>query len=335
MNWLKKGPELKMPKLRMPGLGGSGSKGAGITPPAFLADLYYDLRDRRLLLPIALVVVAIAAVPVLLGGSDPVEPPPVALESGEGTATASASLAVVEANPGLRDYRKRLHSRTATDPFEQRYTGVPKQAQLESTTSTSTGGGGAGSEAVTIEESSTSVEVDTGGSGGSGGGSQGGASPGGSDGGDTARQYELVIDVQITRTETTAEGDEKRGEMEVRKDVPVLTQLPGKKTPVVTTAGANLETERLVFLVSHEVKAISGEFACITRGKICELLEVELGILVEYVYEPSGAHYEVKVTGVDVIPARKRRTGAGRSSRAAFAQAYPGMAAWIGQNFSK
>ncbi len=47
-----KGPELKMPEPKA---------------PAFLADLYYDLRDRRLLPLLALVVVAIAATPFLLG----------------------------------------------------------------------------------------------------------------------------------------------------------------------------------------------------------------------------------------------------------------------------
>ena len=36
--------------------------------PPFLIDLYYDLRDRRLLPLVALVVVAIVAVPFLLGG---------------------------------------------------------------------------------------------------------------------------------------------------------------------------------------------------------------------------------------------------------------------------
>jgi hypothetical protein len=302
-----------------------------LKPPAFLADLYYDLRDRRLLLPIALVVVAIAAVPILVGGSEPAPPPPVAADAGAGeTETASASLAVVEAKPGLRDYRKRLGSRTATDPFKQRHTGLPDSAQVE--TSVTSSASGSSGETLEVEESGETVETEPSGGGG-GGGSDGGTSPGsGGDGGGATQTYELVIDVQITRTETTADGKEKRGELEKRRNVPVLTQLPGKKTPVVTTAGANFETERLVFLVSHEVKAISGEFACITRGKICELLEVEPGTLLEYVYEPSGARYEIKVTGVDAIPVRMRR--AGRSSRAAFAQAYPGTA-WRRHSFSK
>lgn len=327
MSWLKKGPELKMPKLNLSGLrrpgmrkpGSNGSKVSAIQPPAFLADLYYDLRDRRLLLPIALVVVAIVAVPILLGDSESIEPPP-AVSPGPGPATASASLAVVEAKPGLRDYRKRLADRTATDPFKQRYTGVPPTARLEETGPGPTGGGSSGT--VTVEESSTTVEVDP----GSGGDSPGRTSPDGENDGGTVRQYELVIDVQIRRTEVKPDGEQVRGELEVRKDVPVLTQLPGKKTPVVTTFGANVETERLAFLVSRDVASISGEFACLTRANdICEVLEVELGALLEFVYEPSGAHYELKVTRVDVVPARK--PGGASSSRVGFVQADPG-AAW-------
>jgi len=114
--------------------------------------------------------------------------------------------------------------------------------------------------------------------------------------------------------------------------LPVLAKLPGEKTPVVTFAGANVRTERLVFLVSHQVKSVKGEFACVTRADVCELLEVGLGTLLEFTYEPSGARYELKVTGVDAIPARKR--GKAKGSRAARSRAYSGIA-WIGQSFSK
>lgn len=311
MNWLKKGPQLRMPKLKRPSLGESGQKRPGIKPPAFLADLYYDLRDRRLLLPLALVVVAIAAVPFLLGDAEPVElPPPVAAGVGvEKTEGATASLAVVEAKPGLRDYRKRLDGRTATNPFKQRYTSIPDDAKVESTSvSSSTRGLDEGS--IEVEETSEETVTSPGGDGGEGGGA---SSP-----------LELVIDAQVRRTETKPDGSEELGELEVRKNVPVLAKLPGEKTPVITLMGANLRTERLVFLVSRDVGAISGEFACVTRADVCELLEVGLGTLLDYTYEPSGAHYEVKVTDVDAIPARKRRTA--QSSRVGFAQAYPGTA---------
>jgi hypothetical protein len=317
MNWPKKGPKLKKPKLK---------------PPAFLADLYYDMRDRRLLLPLALVLVAIAAVPFLIGSdSEPLPPLPAQSAAELEAATGrTSSLAVVESTPGLRDYKKRLGDRTATNPFKQRHTGLPDSVKLESTSSS-----GGGSETVTIEDGSTTVEVETGGSGGDAGSTGGDA---GNDAGSTPR-LELVINAQIRRVETKPDGREVRGELETRKNVPVLAKLPGTKTPVVTLMGFNVSTERLVFLVSHEVESIKGEFVCITRAEVCELLEVGIGTLLEFTYEPSGARYELKVTGAKAIRARKR--GKANGSRAPLNRAYSGIA-WIEavdqlglQNFSK
>jgi hypothetical protein len=287
-----KGPEVKMPELKT---------------PAFLGDLYSDLRDRRLLPLVALVIVAIAAVPFLLGGDseEMYVPEPSAGLSVLGTGAKASKLTVVEATPGLRDYHKRLSDRSPSNPFKQRYTGLPKSAQVQSG-----GSGGEGSGPATTTESTTETTEIT------EGGGTGGSAPSGGSGGTATQKLELVIDVQISHTEKTSEGEEKMSPFEVRHDVPVLAQLPGKKTPVVTLLGANFQTERLVFLASHQVKAISGEYSCVTRGEICELLEVGEGILLEFVYEPTGVRYAIKVTHAAVIPARKHASG--RSSRAAF-----------------
>ncbi|HMJ72169.1 MAG TPA: hypothetical protein VK471_02265 [Solirubrobacterales bacterium] len=306
-----KGPDLKMPELKT---------------PAFLNDLYYDLRDRRLLPLVALVIVAIAAVPFLLG-DDP-EEPYVPAPGGGLSALGSektSKLTVVEATPGLRDYRKRLSDRSPTNPFKQRYTGLPESAQVQSSVSGSSAESSGGAPIVT--ESSTTETTEVTESGGSGGSATGG---GGSEG--KSPKLEFVIDVQISHSEKTADGDEKMSPIEVRHDVPILAQLPGKKTSVVTLLGANIQKERLVFLASHAVKSISGEYSCVTRGEICELLEVGEGVLLEYVYEPTGVHYAIKVTNAAVIPARKNR--AARSSRSAFMLSHPGLAS-KSQNFSK
>jgi hypothetical protein len=293
-----KGPELKMPELKT---------------PAILNDLYYDLRDRRLLPVVALVIVAIAAVPFLLGGDDEgvYVPPPAGGLSALGSGKTS-KLTVVEATPGLRDYRKRLSERSPTNPFKQRYTGLPASAQVQSSSESAAEGAGGGS--LTVTESSTAETTEVPGGGGSGGASPGGGGGGGGEG--SGQKLEFVIDVQISHSEKTADGAEKMSPIEVRHDVPILAQLPGKKASVVTLLGANLQKQRLVFLVSHAVKSIGGEYSCITRGEICELLEVEEGTLLEYVYEPTGVRYAIKVTNAAVIPARKNQ--AAQSSRAAF-----------------
>jgi hypothetical protein len=304
-----KGPELKMPEVKT---------------PAFLNDLYYDLRDRHLLPLVALVIVAIAAVPFLLGG-DPEEPYVPESDSGLSALGSgkTSKLTVVEATPGLRDYRKRLADRSPTNPFKQRYTGLPESAQVQSSASASgTESSGGGAPIVTESSTVETTEVTESGGSGSSGGSAGTATGGGGGEG-KAPKLEFVIDVQVSHSEKTAGGDEKMSPIEVRHDVPILAQLPGKKASVVTLLGANVQKERLVFLVSHAVKSISGEYSCITRGEICELLEVGEGILLEYVYEPTGARYAIKVTNAAVIPARKNR--AARSSRAAFMLSHPGL----------
>jgi len=301
-----KGPELKMPELKV---------------PSFLADLYYDLRDRRLLPLVALVVVATLAVPFLMGSDSEGVP---ALSAG-GTAALESSpektskLTVVEATPGLRDYRKRLRGRVATDPFKQLYTepaggsatssSAGGSSSSESSSSSSTA---SGEESVTTE--STTVEVETGGSSHGGGSSNGsGGSPPSSAQG--ARLFEFVLDVQISHTETTPDGGQKMGEPEVRHRVRSLTQLPDKKAPVVTTMGPNLHTGKIVWLVSNDVGSLDGEFKCVARTPTgtCELLEIEPGFPLELVYGPDKVLYRIKVTNIDTVWAGKVGDASGSS----------------------
>jgi hypothetical protein len=303
-----KGPDLKMPDLKA---------------PTVVTDLYYDLRDRRLLPLIALAVLAIVAVPILLGGNSEelqVVPPD---GTSAGVAPAKASeLTVVEATPGLRDYHTRLGDRSPTNPFKQRYTSVPGSAQVQSVETTSVSGGGAASSGDVTEGTTTAPEGSSGGSDGADGGTAGDEAGGGS-----AQRYEFVIDAQVSRIEKTADGEEKVTKTEERHGVPILAQLPGKKTSVATLLGANADKRRLVFLVSHDVRAVTGEFGCITRGaEVCEILEVRLGTQLEYLYEPSGVRYAIKVTNARIVPVGSRKGAS--SSRAAFI----GLA---GQNFSK
>lgn len=310
-----KGPELKMPELKA---------------PAFLADLYYDLRDRRLLPLVALAVVAIAAVPFLLGGEveKPALPGPGAGAAAlEASAGKTSKLTVVEATPGLRDYHKRLRDRSPADPFEQQYTepaGGSASANASSSGSSSSPAGTFSEEAVTTEGSSTTVEVETGGSSGGGGSNGGGSSNGsGGSGGSGPSQgtqlIEFVFDVQISHTETTADGKQRMSEPEVRRRVPALAQLPSKKVPVVTVAGLNLHNGKVWFLVSNEVRSLGGDFTCVTRtpAGLCELLEIQPGFPLELTYGLDNVLYRLKVTNVDAVAAGKVGDGA-RSSRAAF-----------------
>jgi hypothetical protein len=290
------GPELKMPKL----------KGGEIKVPPFLSDLYVDLRDRRLLPLVVLLLVAIVATPILLaGGSDEpegVSPPIGAL--GGGAQASSQSLNVVQAQPGLRNYKKRLAHRKPTNPFKQRFNGPTglKSAQLQSTTSTSeastiTSETSSSETSTSFESDETTVTVPP--NGGGGGSSGGGASPGSdsnSDGlPDGSAIFTLEVTVQVTRIETKPDGTVDRKGPAVYKDVQAPAPLPGEKTPVITYLGMGSKDRVPMFLVSNEVTGIFGETTCISGAKTCQLLVLEKGFPVTFVYGENDVRYKISL----------------------------------------
>jgi hypothetical protein len=297
------GPDLKMPELKA---------------PDFLVDLYWDLRDRRLLPLVALVVVAIVAMPFLLGGDSdeptlPVSPPSVEAPSAGASGADAARLTVVEAKPGLRDYRKRLQRRTPTDPFKQRHAGpVLDGAQLNSQSATLSGG----ETSVTTTESGSTVTETPEPSGGASPPAGGGDDPG-------LKFFEFVTDVQISRTETRDDGSEVMGEPEVRRGVRALTPLPGAKTPVVTTMGVNIVREKVLFMVSPDVTSLFGDAHCVSGTEACQLLEVKPGFPLTFVYGPNAVRYKIKVVKVDVIWVSRKEAGRlSAQDRAVFVQSF-------------
>jgi hypothetical protein len=271
------GPELKMPK--------------GQVPPV-LRDLYLDLRDRRLLPLLALVVVAIVAVPFLLseGSEEPSRAPRGGAVIGEG-GSKEAALTVSKATPGLRDYRRRLNRRDPRDPFRQHYTSpVLKGAEL--------------SESDTSDSSSSSTTEESAGDGGSS--PSGGAAPpvpGETDG--KVRLYDVTIKVQISRTEEDEAGNVEMGPPTVREGVRPLTSLPGEKAPVVTYLGPNFKTGKALLMVSKEVTATFGEAQCVSGTASCELVEVTLGFPETFEYGPNHVRYKINVLKFKLVPRGK------------------------------
>ncbi len=312
MKRLKAGPELKLPDLR------------NVRAPAFVEDLYYDLKDRRLLPLVALGIVAIIAVPFLLsGGSDqPEVTQPVV--GGPTASDAHASLTVVRSNPGLRDYRKRLH-RKATDPFKQHFT-APQLAgtQLgsgENEASTVTGSTTSSNTSTTIRSTATSVttktvreqngtvtaESETQGapapqgpstSEGETGTGQGGSGAEGNE----SRWVGFAVDVRIKTAVTLPDGSVKTGEPVTLRQVRAPAPLPTEKTPVVTYLGANLKTGKLILMVSEEVTSVFGEGKCLMGTQACQLLEVETGMPVTFVYGSAGERFKITVTKIERVP---------------------------------
>jgi hypothetical protein len=178
---------------------------SGVKAPKIVTDLYVDLRDRRLLPLVAVLLVAIVAAPILLGNTSESEPEAAPVVGSPGT-QRDASFEVVPAEAGLRDYHKRLGHRQARDPFAQPGGGSSKSeasqegpsATASKTASAPTAGSDGAAEGSPPAEESASVSSPeaSGGSGGespgsvntpgpgetgTGGGDEGG--PGGSGGG--------------------------------------------------------------------------------------------------------------------------------------------------------
>jgi hypothetical protein len=283
-----KGPELKLSELKV---------------PPFLNDLYWDLRDRRLLPLVGLVIVAIVAVPFLLrGGSEESPPPAPPVAAISGTAHADASrLTVVQAKPGLRDYRKRLARREPTDPFEQRYTapqvkGAELGGELESTTSSTSTTTSSSTTEVTEttnpSKDTTTITTETTDE------SKGGASPE-----SQSTLFAFAIDVKITRIEGGEGGSKPKADSSTRHRVMPTTPLPGEKAPVVTYMGVGKGAEKALLMVSNNVKSIFGDAKCLSGTDTCQLLEVEPGLPETFEYGDNGVRYKINVLDIEAVSA--------------------------------
>lgn len=272
-----KGPELKFSELKV---------------PQVLQDLYWDLRDRRLLPLIALVIVAIIAVPFLLGESEKpaekVTPPP----SANGPSAREASLTVLPAEPGLREPSKRLAHRSAKNPFHQHFTGPvlnEGSAPIEGSStgeSSVTGTGGTGESSP----GSGTVPVPSG---------PGSLAPG------EVQLYSFGIDISVAHTEVTESGIKKMGAPEVRKNVERGTPLPGKKAPVLTFLGVDTGLKNALMLVSTEATSLYGDNQCAAGTATCQLLTLEPNTPEVVEYGENGARYKFELLKVEPIKGPK------------------------------
>jgi hypothetical protein len=286
------GPELKMPNL----------KRGEVKVPPFLSDLYLDLRDRRLLPLIGLILVAIAATPILLGGDskgpEPVAPGPVAITGG--SVPASQRLTVVKAAPGLRNYKKRLDHRSPTNPFKQRFT-APRLngARLNEPTSTSTStsttttteagslsSGGSAPEAGTPTTTTTTTVV-----------------PHSSE---RLTFFTWGIEVEVTKLASEKVDPEADPEITTRPRVLAQTPIPGPQTPVVTFLGLSREAaekkeQKALLLVSDEVSHVSDNAECVSAREGCQLIEAKPGQAIDFVYGPGETSYTIKVLKIELI----------------------------------
>ncbi|MGN6256644.1 MAG: hypothetical protein ACTHN3_02695 [Solirubrobacterales bacterium] len=269
--------------------------------PPFLSDLYFDLRDRRLLPVVGLILVAIVATPILLAGSSEPEVAPAPNAAPVTGATPSSdTLTVVKAEPGLRNYKKRLARRSPTNPFKQRFAGPRHGPKLNEKTSTSTASSSSSTESTgsvpapvpPSSESTGSIPSPSGG-GSTGGGNQQ-LPPG-------LTTFTYAADIQITKIETKPDGSVVKTGPTLHKEVVAPTPLPGEKAPVVTYLGAGAKSHMPLFLVSPEVTAVFGEGECVAGTSVCQLLALEPGFPETLEYGPNGVRYKVNVVKIKPV----------------------------------
>jgi hypothetical protein len=278
VNFLKKGPELKMPELKV---------------PDFLLDIFYDLRERHLLPLVGLLIVALVAVPFLLGGGS-AEPEPesertIATSS---TAVPSGELVVAKSAPGLRDYRHRLEHKDATDPFVQKYSGEGEPGASGKGTGSEASSGSEESSSVTIESSETSTETG------------GGGAPAEESGGEPPEEgrlkyYSWAIDVRVVPV-SSGKGKEKP-EATVRHNLPDMTMLPSRDVPALTFIGVTKDEKRAVMLVSDKVTGLFGDGICIVGSEACQLIALEPELPETVVYGADNRTYRIEITKLRLL----------------------------------
>jgi hypothetical protein len=273
MNFLKKGPELKLPDIKVPG---------------FVLDIYYDLKERHLLPLVAILLVALVALPFVLGGSSESE----SAESESAIATPSTAiptskLVVAKAAPGLRDYRRRLKDEDPTDPFVQQYANSSEEGGVGS----ASGSEESSSVSVGSTETTETTEITTPNEEGNGEPPEEGR----------LRYYSFAIDVRVVPVST----GEKQPEPTVRHNLPELTMLPSRDVPALTFMGVSKDQKHALMLVSDKVTGLFGDGICVVGAEACQLIALEPGIPETVVYGADGRTYRIELLKLRLLNTNK------------------------------
>ncbi len=264
-----------------------------VKTPKFLTDLGRDLRDRRLLPLVAVLVVAIVAVPIALSKSA-AQPQSTAGKSsllGSALAANASHLTVVPNTPGLRDYHRRLSDRHATNPF----TAPPEETSSSQSSSAETQSSGAeSSSAASVTSSSGSTPATT----------ENGSTTSGEAGSLVhvkTTYFSHAIDVRTVNT-TLGAGPAGKSEPIVRRNLPLLTKLPSKKTPAVIFMGTSADGKNAIVLISSNVRAVSGKNRCVLgTADVCQLLALEPGSPETFVYGANGRTFRIQLLKVHLV----------------------------------
>jgi hypothetical protein len=247
--------------------------------PPVLSNLFRDLRDRRLLPLAAVLGVAILAVPFAFSKSE--SPPPAPSPAPQAGANGS-TFAVVADDPGLRDYQRRLAGDSPKNPFTQQFAPSDDGSGGSTTGGSTTGGeqGGSG-------ESTGGGETTSGGEGGQPTTPEQGSEPvSPDDGGEPEPAY--VVHLHIGPSD----------DMQPR-EVSEPTPLPSLDNPVIVFRHLGSEGHGAIFRVGESVSAIYGDAKCLKGTDRCELVEVDPGSPVMFVYGDPERSLMLKIDRIE------------------------------------
>ena len=274
---LKKGPEIKLSDLKV---------------PTFLQDLYYDLRDRHLLPLVAILLVAIVAVPIALSqsGQEEDEAPVESAVATPGAIAGKSGVLVAKSAPGLRDYRRRLERMEAKNPFKQQYSAE------ESESSSSEGSASpAGEPASSTTYTPTETYVPS---------SPSPSETDGEPGPGELTYFSYAIDVRVVPG-SSQDSASSGGEAQVRRNLPELTMLPSRETPAIVYMGSTKNGKKALMLVSSNVEAIFGDGKCVLGSDSCQLLAMEPGVPETFVYGGEGHTFKIELLKVHLVATDK------------------------------
>ena len=248
--------------------------------PKLLTDLYRDLRDRRLLIPAAALLVALLAVPLLLGGGEePVapaaSPAPLALSSKD---AAEVQSAVFVEDAGIRNYRKRLEALKSKNPFKQQYlppveTSADELADATAAVPTDTSGSTAADPAAI--KPSTTPSTGT------------GTTPPSTPPTDTPPvdtpptdpeedPLDLPDDELLFYTGTADVTFGPIGDTKRHRNIKFMEVLPSESDGVIAFLGLSTDAARGYFLLSPTVVETDGDGKCSPK-RVCQILELSIG----------------------------------------------------------
>lgn len=299
-----------MSRLNLPGI--KRPSGSGVKVPKGLTDLGRDLRDTRLLPLVAVLAVAIVAVPLVLKRSEPSLSPTTG-QSGLAAPAgvdSSARMVVVADAPGLRDYKRRLSNLTAKDPFKQHFAAPEVSSSgpgVTGTASTTSSQGAASLPAASTPTPSstpttpTTPSTSTGSSGGSSGtqGSGGAGNGGGTEVKVQTKYASNEIDVRIVRPPTGKSS--RTAKSSVRRGLPELSMLPSRKTPVAIFMGVSSDGEKALLLVSSDVNSVFGDGRCVIGSETCQLLALKPGLPETFIYGGRNRAYRIEILGIHKV----------------------------------